>query len=265
MIGLVLGVRRDRPGRLSAGAGGPGEISPMAALRDAGTPADARAGRIRGRCRYGADRGGRVRPVAAAAAARRPRTGRCGWPRRGADADRLRAHRSAARRRCGPGARRRCVLRVFGPVGRLAERNALRNPRRTGATGAALMIGLALVACLSVVGSSMVASANASWTSSVGADFIIQSSWAADHPAGGAAYRTRSAPGARDRVQAAGREHDHAGREQGAGADDHGGVAKLRAGPAGEDDARASWRTPTGPTACPCSRRFADRHHLKVR
>ncbi|CAM5530305.1 hypothetical protein STENM327S_06917 [Streptomyces tendae] len=51
------------------------------------------------------------------------------------------------------------LLRAFGPVGRLAERNALRNPRRTGATGAALMIGLALVACLSVVGSSMVASA----------------------------------------------------------------------------------------------------------
>ncbi|MHC0434300.1 ABC transporter permease [Streptomyces sp. O3] len=66
------------------------------------------------------------------------------------------------------------VLRVFGPVGRMAERNALRNPRRTGATGAALMIGLALVACLSVVGSSMVASATEELDKSVGADFIIR-------------------------------------------------------------------------------------------
>ena len=67
------------------------------------------------------------------------------------------------------------LLRAFGPVGRMAERNALRNPRRTGATGAALMIGLALVACLSVVGSSMVASATDELDKSVGTDFIIQS------------------------------------------------------------------------------------------
>ncbi|NDZ98394.1 FtsX-like permease family protein, partial [Streptomyces sp. SID10116] len=66
------------------------------------------------------------------------------------------------------------LLRMFGPVGRMAERNALRNPRRTGATGAALMIGLALVACLSVVGSSMVASATDELDKSVGADFIVQ-------------------------------------------------------------------------------------------
>src|SRR5690606_38309768 len=67
------------------------------------------------------------------------------------------------------------LLRVFGPVGRMAERNALRNPRRTGATGAALMIGLALVACLSVVGSSMVASAGEELDKAVGTDFIIGS------------------------------------------------------------------------------------------
>ncbi|UQX01484.1 FtsX-like permease family protein [Streptomyces sp. RerS4] len=67
------------------------------------------------------------------------------------------------------------VLRPFGSVGRLAERNALRNPRRTGATAAALMIGLALVACLSVVGSSMVASATDELDKSVGADYIVSS------------------------------------------------------------------------------------------
>jgi putative ABC transport system permease protein len=66
------------------------------------------------------------------------------------------------------------VLRGFGSVGRLAQRNALRNPRRTGATAGALMIGLALVAALSVVGSSMVASATHQLDKSVGADYIIQ-------------------------------------------------------------------------------------------
>jgi putative ABC transport system permease protein len=65
------------------------------------------------------------------------------------------------------------TLRPFGPVGRMAQRNALRNPRRTGATAAALMIGLALVSGLSVVGSSMVASADEQIDKSVGADFII--------------------------------------------------------------------------------------------
>jgi putative ABC transport system permease protein len=65
------------------------------------------------------------------------------------------------------------TLRPFGPIGRMAQRNALRNPRRTGATAAALMIGLALVAGLSVVGASLVASASAQIDKSVGADFIV--------------------------------------------------------------------------------------------
>ncbi|WP_326598457.1 ABC transporter permease [Streptomyces sp. NBC_01803] len=65
------------------------------------------------------------------------------------------------------------VLRMFGPVGRMAGRNARRNPRRTGATAGALMIGLALVGSLSVVGSSVVASASDQLDRSVGADFIV--------------------------------------------------------------------------------------------
>lgn len=63
--------------------------------------------------------------------------------------------------------------RVFGPVGLMAQRNALRNPRRTGATAAALMIGLALVSGMSVVGSSMVKSATAQMDKYVGADYVI--------------------------------------------------------------------------------------------
>jgi putative ABC transport system permease protein len=66
------------------------------------------------------------------------------------------------------------LLRGFGSIGRMAERNALRNPRRTGATASALMIGLALVSALAVVGASMVSSATKEIDETVGADFIIQ-------------------------------------------------------------------------------------------
>ncbi|GAB6914195.1 FtsX-like permease family protein [Streptomyces drozdowiczii] len=150
-----------------------GKISPMAALRDAGTPADAKSGWIRAGL-------GLVLTGAGAAAL---------WATTRAD------KASDGSGLLGLGvvltligfivigpllagivvrALSAVLLRFFGPVGRLAERNALRNPRRTGATGAALMIGLALVACLSVVGSSMVASATDELDKSVGADFIVQ-------------------------------------------------------------------------------------------
>ncbi|MEV6591622.1 ABC transporter permease [Streptomyces acidicola] len=173
VVGLLLGIvvtvlAAYLPARRA------GKVSPMAALRDAGAPADAKSGAVRavlglvltGAGGYGlylasqADKAGEgsmwlgggvvlsligfvvIGPVLAGAVVR------------------------------VLGA---VVLRIFGPVGRMAERNALRNPRRTGATGAALMIGLALVACLSVVGSSMVASATDQLDKTVGTDFIIQS------------------------------------------------------------------------------------------
>src|SRR6185295_6271643 len=41
--------------------------------------------------------------------------------------------------------------------GRLGRENAVRNPRRTAATAAALMIGLALISAVTVLGSSLVA------------------------------------------------------------------------------------------------------------
>ncbi|MEV6117312.1 ABC transporter permease [Streptomyces sp. NPDC052109] len=63
---------------------------------------------------------------------------------------------------------------LFGPVGRMSQRNALRNPRRTGATAAALMVGLALVGGMSVASSSMSASFDRQIDKNLGADFIIQ-------------------------------------------------------------------------------------------
>ncbi|MCZ7414706.1 ABC transporter permease [Streptomyces sp. WMMC897] len=173
VVGLVLGVvvtllAAWLPARRA------GRVSPMAALRDAGVSADGRSGTLRAVS-------GTVLTVAGTAA--------------------LVAAGTASE--AGPGsmylalgvllsllgfvlvgpllarvvvrALSVVVLRVWGPVGRLAERNALRNPRRTGATAAALMIGLALVAGLSVVGSSLVASGRDEVDRSVGADFIVTS------------------------------------------------------------------------------------------
>ncbi|MEU6083715.1 FtsX-like permease family protein [Streptomyces sp. NPDC047108] len=64
--------------------------------------------------------------------------------------------------------------RVFGPVGRMSQRNALRNPRRTGATAAALMVGLALVTGLSVAGESMTKSFDQQIDQQLGSDFVVQ-------------------------------------------------------------------------------------------
>ena len=72
---------------------------------------------------------------------------------------------------------------VFGSVGAMSQRNALRNPRRTSATASALMIGLALVAALSVVGASMAASFDAQVDKSIGADFIVQAGQGQPFPA----------------------------------------------------------------------------------
>ncbi|MBL1082933.1 ABC transporter permease [Streptomyces actinomycinicus] len=63
---------------------------------------------------------------------------------------------------------------LFGPVGRMSQRNALRNPRRTGATAAALMVGLALVGGMSVASASMSASFDRQIDENLGADFIVQ-------------------------------------------------------------------------------------------
>jgi len=63
--------------------------------------------------------------------------------------------------------------RLFGPVGRLATQNALRNPRRTGATASALMIGLALMAMAAIFGASASASTDAAVNKVVTSQFIV--------------------------------------------------------------------------------------------
>lgn len=65
---------------------------------------------------------------------------------------------------------------LFGPIGRMSQRNALRNPRRTGATAAALMVGLALVGGMSVASASMTKSFDQQIDKTLGADFVVQNS-----------------------------------------------------------------------------------------
>ncbi|SDG02731.1 putative ABC transport system permease protein [Blastococcus aurantiacus] len=65
--------------------------------------------------------------------------------------------------------------RIWGTTGRLAQENAVRNPRRTAATASALMIGLALVSAFSVIGASTNASIDELVTGSVRAEFVVSS------------------------------------------------------------------------------------------
>lgn len=66
--------------------------------------------------------------------------------------------------------------RLFGTPGRLAGENSLRDPRRTGATASALMIGLALVSTIAVLAASLNKSVDDVVDEEFNADFLVQSS-----------------------------------------------------------------------------------------
>jgi putative ABC transport system permease protein len=63
--------------------------------------------------------------------------------------------------------------RAFGAVGRMAEQNSRRNPRRTGATASALMIGVSLVTMMAVLGASAKASIDKALAEGVVADYVV--------------------------------------------------------------------------------------------
>ncbi len=62
---------------------------------------------------------------------------------------------------------------VFGEIGKLAERNATRQPRRTAATASTLMIGLALVTTVTILASSTTTSVRAGLTETQRGDFLM--------------------------------------------------------------------------------------------
>jgi putative ABC transport system permease protein len=65
------------------------------------------------------------------------------------------------------------AARFGGPAGRLARANALRNPSRTAATAAALMIGLTLVTFVAVLGRGVQQSTGAAVDRFVRADYVV--------------------------------------------------------------------------------------------
>jgi putative ABC transport system permease protein len=64
---------------------------------------------------------------------------------------------------------------VRGVTGNLARQNARRNPRRTSATAAALMIGVSVVTLFTVIGASLTASAAHGVNQSLTADLVVNS------------------------------------------------------------------------------------------
>lgn len=63
--------------------------------------------------------------------------------------------------------------RLFGVSGKLAAQNAVRNPRRTGATASALAIGLTLVTGISVLGISLGQAIDKMTTDNIKADYMV--------------------------------------------------------------------------------------------
>ncbi len=66
------------------------------------------------------------------------------------------------------------LVAVVGEPARLGRENAMRHPRRTAVTAAALTIGIALVGVVAIVGASMKASASKAVDETLRADFVIK-------------------------------------------------------------------------------------------
>jgi putative ABC transport system permease protein len=71
------------------------------------------------------------------------------------------------------GALGRPLARLRGVPGRLARENAMRSPRRTASTAAALMIGVALIAAVAVIAASFKASGASAIAGSVNAQLLV--------------------------------------------------------------------------------------------
>jgi putative ABC transport system permease protein len=67
----------------------------------------------------------------------------------------------------------RPLARLLGEPGKLGRENSMRSPRRTAQTASALMVGLALVAAMSVFGASLSRSATSSANQAINANLIV--------------------------------------------------------------------------------------------
>jgi len=65
------------------------------------------------------------------------------------------------------------LVRIFGQPALLGRENAMRNPRRTSATAAALMIGITLVGVVAILAASIKSSASQTIQDTLRADFVV--------------------------------------------------------------------------------------------
>ena len=84
---------------------------------------------------------------------------------------------------------------VLGAPGRLGTRNALRNPRRTAATAAALTVGIALVSAFAVIGASVKTTLRDTLVGSLSADAVVTSTAAGQGVPTADEQALRTAPG----------------------------------------------------------------------
>ena len=85
------------------------------------------------------------------------------------------------------------LVAVWGLPAGLARQNAMRNPRRTASTAAALLVGVALVSFMAVITSSARASATTNITSALHAEYVIEGNTGGEIPLGsGVVARLRS-------------------------------------------------------------------------
>jgi putative ABC transport system permease protein len=108
--------------------------------------------------------------------------------------------------------------RIGGVAGRLARENSMRNPARTAATAAALMIGLALVTFVAVLARGLVSSDEQALRDQLAANVVVTSQSGWDTVPAGAGETIAAAPGVTvassvrgDRALALGREVDVSG------------------------------------------------------
>jgi putative ABC transport system permease protein len=152
----------------------------------------------------------------------------------------------------------RPAARLAGSAGMMARRNAMRNPGRTAATAAALMIGIALVAFSAVLGNGMRESTKGAIADSVKADYVLvgQDGWSQIDPK--ATETAAGVPGVevatgvvQDRGRALGEKIGVDGVEPGA-------IGKVLG-----EEAFASLGN-AGATGAVVTEKFADEHDLAV-
>ena len=109
------------------------------------------------------------------------------------------------------------LVRAFGEPAFLGRENAMRSPRRTAATAAALMIGIGLVGVVAIVAASMKASAGRTVQDSLRADFVLASVGVPGASGGvppAVADRLRATPGVRQVSELRGGQWGLDGRPQ---------------------------------------------------